>query len=75
MVEFHRGKELYPFGQIVGTKDVEISFEFLIGSLSLSIGLRMVGSGKVNIIPEETCEFFSKGRSELRALVGDESVV
>ena len=75
MVEFCRGKELYPSSRIVGTKDAEIGFEFLIGSLGLSISLRMVGSGKANIIPEETCEFLSEGRSELRASVGDESVV
>ena len=75
MVKFCRGKELYPFSQVVGAKDVEICFELLIGSLSLSISLRMVGSGEVNIILEETSEFLSKGRSELRALVGDESIV
>ena len=33
MVEFCRGKELYPFSRIVGAKVVEISFKFLIGSL------------------------------------------
>ena len=65
VVEFHRGKELYPFSRIVGTKDAEISFEFLIGSLGLSVGLRMIGSGEANIIFEEASEFFGKGRSEL----------
>ena len=75
MMEFCRGKELYPFSQVVGAKDAEISFELLIRSLSLSIGLRMVDGGEVNIILEETSEFLSEGRSELRALVGDESIV
>ena len=75
VMEFCRGKELYPFGQVVGAKDVEICFELLIGSLSLSIGLRVVGSGEANIILEETSKFLSKGRSELRASVRDGSVM
>ena len=52
MVEFHRGKELYPFSWVVGTKDVEICLKLLIGSLSLTIGLRMIGSGEANTIFE-----------------------
>ena len=75
MVEFCQGKELYPFSQVVGVEDAEISFELLIGLLGLSISLRMVGSGEANIILEETSKFFSKGGSKLRALVGDESIV
>ena len=75
VVEFCQGKELYPFSQVVGTKDAEISFELLIGSFSLSISLRMVGSGEANIVFEESSKFLSEGRSKLRALVRDESVV
>ena len=75
MVKFCQGKELYPFSWVVGAKDVEICFELLLGSLSLSISLRMVGSGEVNIILEEMSTFLSKGRSELRASVGDESIM
>ena len=55
MVEFGRGKELHPFSRVVGAEDVEISLEFLIGSLSLSVGLRVVGSGKSYVVVEETC--------------------
>ena len=54
---------------------MEISLKLLIGSLSLSIGLRMVGSGEVNIILEEMSEFLSKSRGELRASVRDESIM
>ena len=54
---------------------MEICFELLIGLLGLSIGLRMVGSGEVNIILEEMSKFLSEGRSELRALVRDESIM
>ena len=75
VVEFCQGKELYPFSWVVGAKDAEISFKFLIGSLGLSIHLRMVGSGEVNIILEEMSEFLSEGGGKLRASVGDESIM
>ena len=75
VVEFCRGKELYPFSQVVGAKDAEIGFELLIGSLGLSISLRMVGHREANIIPEETSKFLSEGRGKLRASVGDESIM
>ena len=75
VVTFCRGKELYPFNRVIGAKDAEICFKLLIGSLGLSIGLRMVGSGEANIILEEMSQFLSEGRSELRALVRDESIV
>ena len=75
VMEFCRGKELYPFSRVVGAKDAEVCFKLLIGSLGLSISLRMVGSGEVNIILEETSEFLSEGRGKLRALVRDESIV
>ena len=75
VMEFCQGKELYPFSWVVGAKDAEICFELLIGSLGLSIGLRMVGSGEANIILEEMSKFLSEGRSKLRASVGDESIV
>ena len=74
-MEFRRGKELYPFSQIVGAKDAEICLKLLIGSLSLTISLWMVGSGEANIILEEMSEFLSQGRGKLRALVGDESIM
>ena len=55
MVEFGGGKELYPFSWVVGAEDAEISLEFLISSLGLSVGLRMVCSGESYVIVEETC--------------------
>ena len=75
VVEFCQGKELYLFSRVVGVEDAEISFKFLIGPLSLSIGLRMVGSGEANIILEETSEFLSEGGGELRTSVRDESIM
>ena len=53
VVEFGRRTKLHPFGWVIGAKDSEISFEFLIGSFGLSVGLRMVGSGESDIIVEK----------------------
>ena len=55
VVEFGRGKELYPFGWVVGTEDAELGFEFLIGSFCLSIGLGMIGSGESYVVSKEAC--------------------
>ena len=55
MVEFGGGKELHPFSRVIGAEDAEISFEFLIGSSSLSIGLRVVGGRESYVVIEETC--------------------
>ena len=75
VMEFCQGKELYPFSRVVGAKDVEISLKLLIGSLSLSISLRMVGSGEVNIVFEETSKFLREGGGKLRASVGDKNIM
>ena len=55
MVEFSGGKELHPFSRVIGAEDAEISLEFLIGSLSLSVSLRVVGGGESYVIVEESC--------------------
>ena len=55
MVEFRGGEELRPFSRVIGAEYVEIGFEFLIGSFSLSIGLRVVGGGESYVVVEETC--------------------
>ena len=55
MVEFGGGEELHPFSRVIGAEDAEISLEFLIGSFSLSIGLRVVGGGESYVIIEESC--------------------
>ena len=52
-MELGGGKELHPFGWVIGAKDAEIDFKLLIGSFSLSIGLGMVGSGESYVIIEE----------------------
>ena len=55
MMEFGGGKELHPFSRVVGAEDAEISLEFLVGSFSLSVGLRMVCGGESYVIVEEAC--------------------
>ena len=57
VLEFCGSKELGPLVGVIGTKDMEIGFDLLIGSFSLSVGLRMVRSGKSNIIFEESGKF------------------
>ena len=55
VVEFSGGKGLYPFSQVIGAEYVKIGLEFLIGSFSLSIGLRVVGGGESYVIIEKAC--------------------
>ena len=55
MVELSRGKELHPFSRVIGAEDAEIGLEFLIGSFSLSVSLRMVGSGESYVVVEKVC--------------------
>ena len=47
-------KEVRPFLGVVGTEDMEIRFDFLIGSFSLSISLWVVCGGELDIIVEES---------------------
>ena len=55
MVEFCGGEELRPFSWVIGTEYAEIGFEFLIGSFSLSVSLRVVGGGESYVVVEEAC--------------------
>lgn len=41
--------------RVVGTEDAKISLNLLVGSLSLSIGLGVVGGGELDIIFEKSC--------------------
>ena len=52
MVEFGCGEEFHPFLRVVGAEDSEIGLNFLVGSFSLPISLRVVGSQKADIILE-----------------------
>ena len=52
MVEFSCGEKFCPFLRVVGTEDLEISLNFLVGSFSLPIHLRVIGGGEADIIME-----------------------
>ena len=47
-------EEIHPFPGVVGTEDVEICFDLLIGSFCLSISLWVVCSGELDIVVEES---------------------
>ena len=44
MVEFGCSKKFHPFLGVIGVEDSEIGLDFLVGSFSLPISLRVVGS-------------------------------
>ena len=75
MMKLSSGKEVHPFPRIVGTEDAKICFNLLIGSLGLSIHLRVICSGKFDIVVKELCKFSGKGRSKLRASVRYQGVM
>ena len=75
MVEFSRGEELYQFHWVVGTKDAKIPLKFWVGSLGLTVSLRVVGCGQADAILEETSELLGKGRGKLRATIRDEGIM
>ena len=55
MMKLSGWKKVRPFLRVVGTEDMEICFNFLIGLLSLSVHLGVVCSGEFDIIVEESC--------------------
>ena len=61
VLELSGGKELGPLVWVVCTEDPEVSFNFLIGSFSLPIGLGMVSGGKADIVFEDSSKFLGEG--------------
>ena len=66
---------MHPGLRVVGTEDAEIGFEFLIGSFSLSVGLRVVGSGEFDVIFQETGKLSCERRGELGTTIRDKGVM
>ena len=60
MLELSECKELGPLMGVIGAEDTEIGFYFLIGSFSLSISLRMIGSGEADIVFKDSGKFPSE---------------
>ena len=55
MMKLSSGKEIHPFPRVVGTEDVKICFNLLIGSFCLSVCLRVIRGGEFDIVVEESC--------------------
>ena len=62
-------------GLFVGTENVKICFNFLIGSFCLSVCLRVIHGGEFDIVVEESCQFSGKCRRKLRASVRYQGVM
>ena len=75
VLEFSGRKEFWPASGIVGTKYLKIGFDFLIGSFGLSVGLWVIGGGESDVVLEESSEFSSQGRGELRASIQYNSIM
>ena len=54
MVKLSSGKEVCPFPRVVGAKNAKVHFNLLIGSFGLSISLRVVCSGELDIIMKKS---------------------
>ena len=54
VLEFGCREEIKPGSRVVGTKDTEICFYFLIGAFGLSISLRVICCGEFDIVLEES---------------------
>ena len=75
VLEFGSREEIQPGSRVVGAKDTEICFYFLVGAFGLSIGLRVIRCGEFDIVLEESGQLSSKGGSELGSSVGYQGVM
>ena len=75
MLKFGGGEERGPLMGVIGTKDSKICFHFLISSFGLSISLRVVRGGELNVIFEDSSKFLGKCRGELWSTVRDEGIM
>ena len=75
VLEFGCREEIKPGSRVVGAKDMEICFYFLIGAFGLSISLRVIRGGEFDIILEESGQFSSEGGSELGSSIGYQGVM
>ena len=75
MLELSGGKELGPLVWVIYAEDPDVSFDFLIGSFSLSISLGVIGSREADIVFKDSSEFSGEGRCELWATIRDEGIM
>ena len=67
VLEFGGREEVEPTFGVVGAEDMEICLDFLVGVLRLSVGLRVVGCGKFDVVLEESGQFSGECRGKLRS--------
>ena len=60
MLKFSRSEEFRPLMRIIGTKDMKVGLDFLIGSFNLSISLGVIGGGEADIIFKNPGKFSSE---------------
>jgi hypothetical protein len=72
---FSGGEEFRPFMGVVSTEDLEVCFYFLIGPFCLTIHLRMICSGKANIVLADPSKFTGKCGGKLWATVRNKNVL
>ena len=65
MLELSGSKELGPLVWVVYAEDLEVGFDFLIGSLSLSVSLGVIGGREVDIVFKDSSEFSGESRCKL----------
>ena len=75
MVKLSGGEEVRPFLRVIGTEDTKVCFNFLIGLFSLSIHLRIICGGELDIVVEELCQFSGEGKCELWTSIRYQGVV
>ena len=55
MMKLSGGEEVCPLPRVVGTEDAEVGFNLLIGLFGLSVCLRVVCSGELDVVVEKSC--------------------
>ena len=53
MVKLSSGEEVHPFPRVVGAEGMKICFNLLIGPFSLSICLRVICGGELDLVVKE----------------------
>jgi hypothetical protein len=71
--EFAHGEEFVPIVLAFVRKNAHVLLHFLVDTLGLSVGLRVVGRGGGELYSKETIKFARKFSDKLRTPVGDDA--
>ena len=74
-VKLSSREEVHPFPRVVSTEDAKVCFNLLVGSFHLSIHLRVICGGELDIIVEEPCQLSGECRCKLWTSVRYQGVV